>query len=148
MLHAWSSARYTIPLPAGHRFPIAKYARLRDRVLAEGLVAPEHLHEPARATREALLLVHTADYVDRLTAGTLSPDELRRIGFPWSEYLVERSYRAVGGTCEAAAAALSLGVAVNLAGGTHHAFPAHGEGFCVFNDVAVAVRSLMASGCI
>jgi acetoin utilization deacetylase AcuC-like enzyme len=146
MLHAWSSARYTIPLPAGHRFPIAKYARLRDRVVAEGLVSPDHMHEPARATRDAVLLVHDASYVDRFTRGELPPDEMRRIGFPWSEHLVERSYRAVGGTCEAAASALESGIAVNLAGGTHHAFPAHGEGFCVFNDVAIAVRSLMNAG--
>jgi acetoin utilization deacetylase AcuC-like enzyme len=146
MLHAWSSARYTIPLPAGHRFPIEKYARLRDRVLAEGLVAREHLHEPARATRDALLLVHETSYVDRFTRGELPADEMRRIGFPWSEPLVERSYRAVGGTCEAAAAALDAGIAVNLAGGTHHAFPSHGEGFCVFNDVAVAVRLLLQTG--
>ena len=104
------------------------------------------MHEPARATRQALLTVHEPSYVDRLTRGELPADEMRRIGFPWSSHLVERSYRAVGGTCEAAAAALSLGIAVNLAGGTHHAFPGHGEGFCVFNDVAVAVRLLMQDG--
>jgi acetoin utilization deacetylase AcuC-like enzyme len=145
-LHAWSSARYAIPLPLGHRFPIAKYALLRDRVLAEGLVRPEHLHEPARVARDELLLVHTADYVERLTSGRLSEAEQRRIGFPWSEHLVERSYRAVGGTVAAARAALERGVAINLAGGTHHAFPDHGEGFCVFNDVAVAVRALQRDG--
>ena len=129
-LHAWSSARYVIPLPAGHRFPIEKYARLRDLVLAEGLVAPDDLHEPLRVERDDLLLVHTPAYVSALTEGTLGIAELRRIGFPWSEHLVERSYRAVGGTCEAAVAALRDGVAINLAGGTHHAFPSHGEGFC------------------
>jgi acetoin utilization deacetylase AcuC-like enzyme len=141
-LHAWTSARYAIPLPEGHRFPIAKYALLRERVLATGLVPPERLHEPARARREDLLLVHDREYVEALERGTLGAAELRRIGFPWSEALVERSFRAVGGTCEAAAAALDHGVAVNLAGGTHHAFPSHGEGFCVFNDVAVAIRAL------
>ncbi|MFL5582366.1 MAG: histone deacetylase [Gemmatimonadaceae bacterium] len=145
-LHAWSSARYVIPLPEGHRFPIAKYALLRDRVLAEGLVAPERMHEPARAGVEDLERVHTPDYVRRLTRGELTAAELRALGFPWSPYLVERSYRAVGGTCEAAAAALEHGVAVNLAGGTHHAFPDRGEGFCVFNDVAVAVRRLQHCG--
>jgi len=145
-LQAWSSARYLIPLPPGHRFPIEKYARLRDRVLAEGLVAPDDIHEPARAAREELLLVHTPAYVAALTDGSLGHAELRRIGFPWSEHLVERSYRAVGGTCEAAEAALRDGVAINLAGGTHHAFPGHGEGFCVFNDVAVAVRRLQHLG--
>jgi acetoin utilization deacetylase AcuC-like enzyme len=100
------------------------------------------VHEPARATAEALRRVHTDDYVTRLTEGRLAADELRRLGFPWSEALVERSYRAVGGTCEAARAALDHGIAMNLAGGTHHAFPDRGEGFCVFNDVAVAIRLL------
>ena len=141
-LAAWSSAHYSIPLPSGHRFPIEKYALLRDRVLAEGIVAPENMHDPDRVGADELRLVHTDDYVTRLTNGTLSVDEVRRIGFPWSPYLVERSYRAVGGTIAAARAALQRGVAMNLAGGTHHAFPDHGEGFCVFNDVAVAIRVL------
>ena len=138
----WTTARYSFPLPDGHRFPIAKYQRLRDHVVNEGIIQPEAVREPDRATRDALLLVHTADYVDRFQSGRLTADELRRVGFPWSPALVERSLRAVGGTCEAAAAALDQGVAMNLAGGTHHAFPDHGEGFCVFNDVAVAVRLL------
>ena len=147
-LHAWSSAKYTFPLPAGHRFPIAKYALLRERVLAEGIVAPEDLHDPARVSRDDLLLVHTSDYVDRFTLGRLTRDEERRLGFPWSEALVERSYRAAGGTIEAARHALGAGVAMNLAGGTHHAFPSHGEGFCVFNDVAIAIRVLQRDGLI
>lgn len=146
MFQLWTSARYTFPLPGGHRFPIAKYERLREQVLIERIVAREALREPERATRDALLLVHTADYVDRFFDGGLTPSELRRLGFPWSHALVERSLRAVGGTCEAAAAALDHGVAMNLAGGTHHAFPDHGEGFCVFNDVAVAVRLLQRAG--
>ena len=145
-LHAWSSARYVIPLPAGHRFPIEKYALLRDRVLAEAMVPPERLHEPARASIDELRLAHSDRYVTSIIDGLLPEDEQRRIGFPWSEALVERSLRAVGGTCEAAAAALREGIAVNLAGGTHHAFPDHGEGFCVFNDVAVAIRSLQRRG--
>ena len=142
----WSSARYTFPLPADHRFPIAKYELLRQRVIAEGIVGPDRVREPQRATREALLRVHTAGYVDALTSGTLDAAELRRLGFPWSEALVERSYRAVGGTVEAARHALSAGIAMNLAGGTHHAFPDRGEGFCVFNDVAVAIRTLQVEG--
>ena len=145
-LHAWSSARYVIPLPAGHRFPIAKYALLRDRVLAEGLVAPERMHEPARVALDDLHLVHERSYVRALLEGTLGEAAMRRIGLPWSEHLVERSLRAVGGTCEAAEAALREGVAINLAGGTHHAFADHGEGFCVFNDVAVAIRRLQRAG--
>ena len=145
-LHAWSSARYVIPLPEGHRFPIAKYALLRERVLAEGLVAPERMHEPARVAIDDLLLAHEPAYVGALVEGTLDDAAMRRIGLPWSEHLVERSFRAVGGTCEAAEAALRDGIAVNLAGGTHHAFPGHGEGFCVFNDAAVAVRRLQRDG--
>ncbi|MEW5916938.1 MAG: histone deacetylase [Gemmatimonadota bacterium] len=148
MLQAWSSARYVIPLPEAHRFPIAKYALLRDAVLARGLVADAHLHEPARVATEDLLLVHTPEYVGKVNDGTLSAEELRRLGFPWSRHLVERAYRAVGGTCEAAEAALALGVTINLAGGTHHAFADRGEGFCVFNDVAVALRRLFAKGSI
>lgn len=146
MLHAWSSARYVIPLPAEHRFPISKYALLRDAVVTRGLVA--QLHEPARAGRDDLMRVHTRGYVARFTEGALSAAEQRRLGFPWSQHLVERAYRAVGGTCEAAEAALSLGVTINLAGGTHHAFADHGEGFCIFNDVAVAIQRLLASRAI
>ena len=146
MLHLWSTARYTFPLPHAHRFPVAKYELLRRAVVNDGIVAAEQVHEPARATRDDLLRVHTAEYVDRFTNGTLDAAEIRRLGFPWSPELVERSYRAVGGTCAAARAALEHGVAMNLAGGTHHAFPDHGEGFCVFNDVAVAVRNLQHEG--
>jgi acetoin utilization deacetylase AcuC-like enzyme len=141
-MHIWSSARYTFPLPLGHRFPIGKYELLRRGVVADGLVCPDHVHDPTRASVGALRRVHTDDYVFRLTDGGLTPEELRRIGFPWSPALVERSYRAVGGTCEAASAALETGIAMNLAGGTHHAFADRGEGFCVFNDVAVAIRML------
>ncbi len=144
--HAWSSARYAIPLPAGHRFPMEKYALLRDGVVAAGIVPPERLHEPARATVADLRRVHTADYVERLTEGRLTDAEMRRLGLPWSPAFVERAYRVPGGTIEAADAALQFGVAMNLAGGTHHAFPGHGEGFCAFNDVAVAIRRLQAVG--
>ncbi len=145
-LHAWTSARYVIPLPDGHRFPIAKYARLRDRVIADGLVPADHLHEPDRATRDELTRVHDAAYVDAVLHGTLDAASQRLVGFPWSPALAERSVRAVGGTLAAARAALTHGVTMNLAGGTHHAFPDHGEGFCVFNDVAVAIRVLQHEG--
>ena len=145
-LHLWSSARYAIPLPEGHRFPMAKYGLLRERVLAEGLVEPERLHDPGRAPVEDLLLVHTPAYVDGVTHGTLPHEMQRRIGLPWSPAFVERAYRVVRGTCEAAAAALEHGVAMNLAGGTHHAFADHGEGFCTFNDVAIAIRLLRREG--
>jgi len=125
---------------------MAKYALLRERVLAEGLVDPARLHDPPRAPVDDLLLVHTPAYVDAITCGTLPPAEQRRIGLPWSEQFVERAYRVVRGTCEATAAALEHGVAMNLAGGTHHAFADRGEGFCVFNDVGVAIRRLQRDG--
>jgi acetoin utilization deacetylase AcuC-like enzyme len=146
MLHAWSSARYTFPLPAGHRFPIEKYERLRRAVLDRGVVSARALHEPGRVDADDLRRVHTTDYVRRVTEGALDSAEVRRLGFPWSPALVERSYRATGGTCEAAEWAFEHGLGINLAGGTHHAFPDHGEGFCVFNDVAVAVRRLQHAG--
>ena len=138
----WSSAHYTFPLPSGHRFPLAKYTLLRDRVIAEGIVPAERVLEPEGVTDDELRLVHTADYVDRFNTGRLDPAGERRIGFPWSPALVERSRRAVGGTVAASRHALAHGMAMNLAGGTHHAFADHGEGFCVYNDIAIAIRLL------
>lgn len=143
-LHAWSSAHYAIPLPEGHRFPIAKYTLLREAVVAAGVVPESHLHDPERVPLDDVRRVHDAAYVERLTRGTMPAAEQRALGFPWSEALVERSFRAAGGTLEAATHALNAGVAMNLAGGTHHAFATHGEGFCVLNDVAIAVRALRA----
>lgn len=125
---------------------MAKYALLREGVLAAGVVSPERLHDPPRAPVDDLLLVHTPEYVRQVTDGTLPDIEQRRIGLPWSAAFVERAYRVVRGTCEAAEAALVHGVAMNLAGGTHHAFPGRGEGFCTYNDVAVAVRRLQRLG--
>jgi acetoin utilization deacetylase AcuC-like enzyme len=145
-MRAWSSARFTVPLPAGHRFPIAKYARIRDEILARGLLPRQAIEEPDRADRWALELVHTPPYADAVLAGTLSPAEVRRLGFPWSPDLRERSLRTVQGTLEAARDALETGLGINLAGGTHHAYPGHGEGFCVFNDVAIAIRVLQREG--
>ena len=147
-LTVWSSSRYTFPLPEGHRFPVAKYAMLREAVIAEGIVPADHVLDPPRATDDAVALVHTPEYVRRFCDGTLDAAELRRLGFPWSPALVERSYRAVGGTIAAARHALATGISMNLAGGTHHAFPDHGEGFCVFNDVAVAIRLLRRDGLV
>jgi acetoin utilization deacetylase AcuC-like enzyme len=119
-----------------------KYRLLRERVAHTDDIV---LAVPEAATSQALERVHTIDYVARVTQGTLTRDEVRRIGFPWSLELVERSRRSVGGTLAAGDAALEDGVSVNLAGGTHHAFADRGEGFCVFNDVAVAIRSLQAA---
>ena len=125
---------------------MAKYALLRERVVAAGVVAPSDLHVPEPATDATLTRVHTPEYVERMQAGRVPTAEARRIGFPWSAQMVERSRRSAGGTVAACRAALEDGVAVNLAGGTHHAFPGRGEGFCVFNDAAVAARTMQAEG--
>jgi acetoin utilization deacetylase AcuC-like enzyme len=145
-LRAWSSARFTIDLPPGHRFPIEKYQGIRDIVIQRGILPPELVLEPDRAERWALALVHTSEYLDKIHDGGLTPAEERRLGFPWSDRLRERSLRTVQATLEAARDALDRGAGVTLAGGTHHAFPDHGEGFCVFNDVAVAIRVLQREG--
>jgi acetoin utilization deacetylase AcuC-like enzyme len=148
VLRAWSSARWTLPLPDGHRFPIEKYARIRDAVVARGLLPPEAIAEPDPIERWVLRLVHTDRYIDDILDGTLSEQDARRLGFPWSPELRERSLRTAQGTVEAARDALAHGAGINLAGGTHHAFPDHGEGFCCFNDVALAVRRLQREGLV
>ena len=141
-MQVFYTPRYYAPIGDGHIFPIRKFELVRDRLLAENTLQPDELCEPLPATVEQLLLVHTSDYVSRLCAGTLTAKELRRLGLPWSESLVQRSFYATGGTIAAARAALFSGYASNLAGGTHHSFADRGEGFCVFNDVAVAIRVL------
>lgn len=141
-MRAFYSDHFVLPLPEGHKFPMAKYSRLRERIVDEGIVSPEDLHEAPAAEWSDLELVHDAAYVDAVRTGTVAKDIQRRIGFPWSEQMVERSRRSVGATIAAANVALEEGVAANLAGGTHHSFSDRGEGFCVFNDVAVAARVL------
>jgi acetoin utilization deacetylase AcuC-like enzyme len=125
---------------------MAKYSLLRQRVEELGLIAPGDLLVPHAATDEEILRAHGADYLRRVVEGRLSEAEVRRIGFPWSPGMVERSRRSSGATVEACRAALEVGVAVNLAGGTHHAFRDCGEGYCVFNDSAVAARTMQAEG--
>ena len=140
--------RYYADIGEGHIFPIRKFELVRDRLLNEGSLRPEDLVEPKPALIQDVLLVHTEDYVSRLCNGTLTSAELRRLGLPWSESLVRRSFYAVGGTISAASAALQEGIGSNLAGGTHHAFADRGEGFCVLNDVAIAIRVLRRDGLI
>ncbi len=137
---------YVVPLPPRHAFPMAKFSALHDLLIAEGVIRPEGVVAPREADWGDLLLVHTTRYLDALATGTLTRQEERRMGLPWSEALVTRSRRAVQGTINAMTMALLDGVAGNLAGGTHHAMPDHGEGFCVLNDVAVALRVLQRSG--
>jgi acetoin utilization deacetylase AcuC-like enzyme len=140
------SDTFVLPLPEGHRFPMAKYSGLRERLLRDGIVSPGDLHEAPRASWDDLRLVHTDEYLTAIDQGTLPRDAQRRIGFPWSPQMVERARRSVGATMAAARAALQEGCAANLAGGTHHAFADRGEGYCVFNDVAVAARVLQRDG--
>ncbi len=140
------SDHIVLPLPEGHRFPANKYSLLRERVAASDLASDGSLTIPEPATIEQLSLVHSAEYIRRVFQDELSDKEIRRIGFPWSPELVERSRRSVGGTIAACRTALGEGVAANLAGGTHHAYADHGEGYCVFNDVAVAARVMQSEG--
>lgn len=137
---AFYTDHFVLPLPDGHAFPMAKYARLRELVIRDAIIAPDDLRVPAAATREDLLTVHTPRYVDAVIDGTLDAREQRRIGFPWSPAMAERARRSVGATVAATRQALERGISANLAGGTHHGFADHGEGYCVFNDTAVAAR--------
>jgi acetoin utilization deacetylase AcuC-like enzyme len=141
-MRVFYTPRYYADIGEGHVFPIRKFELVRDRLLAEGTLAPAEIVEPREASIADVLLVHTEDYVTRLRAGALTARELRRLGLPWSKALVRRSFLAVSGTIGAARSALEDGIGANLAGGTHHAFPDHGEGFCVLNDVAIAIRVL------
>jgi acetoin utilization deacetylase AcuC-like enzyme len=137
------SDHYTVPLPAGHRFPMEKYRMLRDALLQEGVLRPDELHEAPPVDPEVLLMAHSARYVNDFIDGSVDPKIVRRIGIPWSEAFVRRSLASVGGTLAASRAALQRGIAGNLAGGTHHAFRDYGEGYCVFNDIAVAALALL-----
>lgn len=138
--------RFSLPLPPDHRFPVQKYALLRERVTAAHLVPPQNLIEPEPASDDQLCRAHSRDYVEKVKHGTLDEREIRRIGLPWSPLMFERSRRSVGGTMAASRAALDEGAAVSLAGGTHHAGYDHGEGFCVFNDVVIAARTMQTEG--
>ena len=136
---------YYVPLPDGHPFPMAKFPALHRRLLTEGLIDEQDVVTPRQADWADLRRVHTSTYLNDLARGTLSDHAERRMGLPWSKRLVYRSRLAVQGTINAAFMALTDGIAANLAGGTHHALPDHGEGFCVLNDVAVAVRVLQSA---
>jgi acetoin utilization deacetylase AcuC-like enzyme len=136
------SPYYYADIGENHVFPIRKFELVRDCLLKEGTLKPEEIVEPEPASVEDVLLIHTEDYISRLIDGSLTAKEIRRLSLPWSKSLVRRSFLATSGTINAAKSALENGVSSNLAGGTHHAFPDRGEGFCVLNDVAVAIRVL------
>jgi acetoin utilization deacetylase AcuC-like enzyme len=137
---------FPVALPKGHRFPIEKYALLRESIIRAGLVRPGALRVPHPATDEEIIRAHDPDYLRRVVQGELTAKEVRRIGLPLSKQLVERARRSCGATIEACGVALKEGVAVQLAGGTHHAFRDRGEGYCVFNDSAIAARALQSQG--
>ncbi|MGA2592331.1 MAG: histone deacetylase [Bryobacteraceae bacterium] len=143
MLRLFYCDHHSIPLPAGHKFPMQKYGLLRDLLTAAGMF---ELEAAPFAARETIELAHDAAYVRGFLEGTLEPRVMRRIGFPWSEDLVRRTLASLGGTLSAARDALDTGFGGNLAGGTHHAFRGEGSGFCVFNDIAVAISRLRAQG--
>jgi acetoin utilization deacetylase AcuC-like enzyme len=141
-MQVFYATQFVLPLPPGHRFPMAKYQLLRDRLAAE---VPElRLMQAEPATDGQLALVHTPAYVQSIQQGTAEPAVLREIGLPWSPEMAERARRSVGATIAACRAAFRDGVAANIAGGTHHAYPDKGGGFCVFNDAAVATRLMQA----
>ena len=143
---AFTSDTFVLPLPPKHRFPMAKYRRLRERVEAE--LGTVQLVPARPVSAEQLARVHDADYLDRVLHGRLDAKEVRIIGFPQIPELPWRERHSTGGTLDAARAALHDGVAVNLAGGTHHAGPARGQGYCLFNDAAVALSTLLHAGTI
>ena len=138
-MKAFYTDHFVLPLPAGHRFPMEKYSRLRD--LVSGLNEVELIEAPA-ASDTQILYAHDPSYLIKVIEGKLSPQEQKEIGFPWSKKMVERSRRSAGATVAAAKTALDEGIAINLAGGTHHAYRDMGSGFCVFNDSAIAARAL------
>lgn len=143
-MQVFYATQFLLPLPPGHRFPMAKYPLLRDRVLAE--VPAIRLSQAQPASDGELALAHSPGYVRAIETGTIEPRAMREIGFPWSPAMAERARRSVGATIAACRAALRDGVAANIAGGTHHASRDRGGGFCVFNDAAVAARLMQAEG--
>jgi acetoin utilization deacetylase AcuC-like enzyme len=137
---------FVLPLPPGHHFPMGKYRLLRDRLIAERIAPLEDYVIPHAATDEEITRAHSPEYLRKIVSGDLTPQELRRLSLPWSQQLLERARRSCGATIDACRAALADGIAVNLAGGTHHAFRDRAEGYCVFNDAAVAARAMIAEG--
>ncbi|MBK9151072.1 MAG: histone deacetylase [Saprospiraceae bacterium] len=142
---AWSPI-YKYPLPEGHRFPMIKYELLPEQLLYEGTVHDENFFHPDAARDEDILLTHTPEYLHKLHSCTLSAKEIQNIGFPMSELLVRRGKHITNGTYQCALYALQYGIAMNIAGGTHHSFADRGEGFCIFNDIAYAANLLLHTG--
>ncbi|MBF2056902.1 MAG: histone deacetylase [Cyanobacterium sp. T60_A2020_053] len=134
---------YVTPIPQEHRFPMPKFKLLYELLLKDGITHEKVTQRPPLATKEILELVHKPEYIEKYCTGTLEEKALRRIGLPWSEGVVKRTCTAVGGTILTAQIALKEGICCNTAGGTHHAFPDYGSGFCIFNDIAITCRYLL-----
>lgn len=145
-MRVWAHDRFAFPLPDGHRFPLTKYRRLRERLIADGTIAAGDVHESPPAGWDELALVHDRDYLAMVRDGTMTRRQERAVGLPWSAELVERGRRSTQGTVLAVGDALASGLGVNLGGGTHHAGRAQARGYCLFNDVALAVALLRARG--
>lgn len=143
MVQIFHSDRFVPALPEGHRFPIAKYQLVREQLLYEGSILPEQLQEATPVAEDAILAVHEPAYWAAIRTQQLDARAIRRIGFPQSAQLVERSRRSCQGTLAAALQAVQHGIGLNIAGGTHHAFAGHGEGFCLLNDLAISARYLL-----
>jgi len=137
---------YIAPLPEGHRFPMIKFQLLYELLLQDGVIPPEHIYAPEIATGELIELVHTREYTQGYCQGILDDKAIRRIGLPLTSELVTRTCTALGGSILTGQLALQTGLACNTAGGTHHAFPNYGSGFCIFNDLAIAPRVLQKLG--
>lgn len=137
---------HVAPLPPEHRFPMAKFGRLYEVLIRDGIATLDQFHLPQPATPEMLALAHAPDYIASYLDGSISPRAMRRIGFPWDSRLVHRTLTALGSTLLAANLALAHGIACSTAGGTHHAFYDFGSGFCIFNDLAVTARALLRQG--
>lgn len=137
---------YAHPLPEGHRFPMLKYELIPEQLIREGTCTAENFFEPGELDEQWILAVHEQDYWNDLKTLNLSPRMVRRIGFPLSTELVHRETTIAQGTITCCHHALTDGIALNVAGGTHHAFPDRGEGFCLLNDVGIASRYLLTQG--
>ncbi|MCG9884372.1 MAG: histone deacetylase [Cyanobacteria bacterium] len=137
---------YVAPIPEDHRFPMEKFSLLYGLLLENGTAHPDRIHRPELPPRSWIELVHDRTYIDQYCTGTLDAKAQRRIGLPWNPAVVRRTQLAVGGTVLTARLALQHGLACNLAGGTHHAFPDYGSGFCIFNDLAIAAKVLLEEG--
>ncbi|MCG8306284.1 MAG: histone deacetylase [Cytophagales bacterium] len=144
---AWNN-HYTIPLPEGHRFPMVKYDLIPEQLLYEGTIKEENIFSPDRIPESNLIAIHAKNYWEKLKYGRLTKEEIRKTGFPFSSELIRRERVILQGTIDCALFAMEFGIAMNVAGGTHHAFSDRGEGFCLLNDIAVAAKYLLESNLV